>query len=1272
MVFKTLHLARQSIAKTFAHGYAQPLVAASQSSYASQNSPLNSFGANASNRHGKLGPNQIQQALHSTSAQLSLGNTPIAGSAEAGDSNLATYYAAWQKHQKADDKDLKKIQFTKQICWKSTVPTENPNLHAERATDIAGKESLVEETETSEPKGDSAVDAKQEGASSRETFSVSNYDRNLLAEPTASTGPVNNEHSFEIPSSVGESSSYNEIGIHGSDSSSTKARSSDNVVVSEDLLATSQEVETIEHHHVRSSSIARDSPANAATYNTLLAAAISAPRARHRVVPKALAIYADMLRRRIQPDTSTYSILIELLSSRVLDVIESKRVLQEKMIRFGGFEEAGKFMFRSNAADYEILTEDDSLGNAVKIFDAATSQNVRTFSLDTYKSLIMSCAESNRVDEMVRVYTHMESQNIEPSAEIFIYMIQAFARAGDLRSSVECYNGYKDFATANDIGENSLARNDNGVYTALVKAYNICRRSSQGLQFLNKVETSLHKTGTFYKLQEMIVLEVSIPEMLRAGNYAAALDLASGLRSSTRDNAHTSICIASADNNATEMATKSFDLLSANSDISGPAMAMGAMYIRIANLNAAEPFWNLLENSSTRPQSIEFTAMHTIASIGSGQAERGLRQCRNMFARIRASNLPNDKMDFVDQIDEAIELIGHFIMKNAIVLSPSESMHLCRSMIDNGGLIPSVAGHLLAGLGPEGIAELGKVDVTLLIQIQAGMITKTTVMDVANEARFENLLQVAMRSRISFDNETSELINDVLTILQNHALATQWHSYVQEKSEALSIVTNSSYSPQSSLTSVSPYEESFDPYASTTDNKGSVAIIDILERSRGRSSTNLQDALSRFKNMRRVGRHPRFYTYSKLILAAAKENQLNVAQDVFALAKQDVPFLPQYRLIRYGWVTILDAMVSACLTVGERQMAISYHQDLLNIGAAPTANTFGLYITTLKDSTRTFDEASEAVKVFLRARSEGVEPSSFLYNALIGKLGKARRIDDCLFYFSEMRNKGIRPTSVTYGTIVNALCRVSDEKFAEELFEEMESMPNYKPRPAPYHSLMQYFLTTKRDRSKVLAYYERMRASRITPTMHTYKLLIDTHATLEPVQMSEAEAVLNQISRSGQSPEAVHYASLIHAKGCVQHDMSAAKEMFDNIIEAKVIRPQACLYQALFEAMVANHQVAGTDVVLRDMYAKGVEMTPYIANSLIHGWALAGDISHVKQIFGSVSAYKREPSTYEAMTRALIAAGDRDGATSVVTEMSARGYPAAVANKIADLLTGGR
>ena len=189
-------------------------------------------------------------------------------------------------------------------------------------------------------------------------------------------------------------------------------------------------------------------------------------------------------------------------------------------------------------------------------------------------------------------------------------------------------------------------------------------------------------------------------------------------------------------------------------------------------------------------------------------------------------------------------------------------------------------------------------------------------------------------------------------------------------------------------------------------------------------------------------------------------------------------------------------MVGACLVMGKRELAARFHDDLLDMGTAPSANSFGLYITTLTESTKTSDEATEAVKIFHRAQAEGVAPTSFLYNALIGKLGKARRIDDCLFHFAAMRAAGIRPTSVTYGTLINALCRVSDDAFAEQLFAEMEAMPNYKPRVAPYNSIMQHFLQ-RQDKPKVLAYHARMRARGIPPSSHTFKVLLDAHTTLE-------------------------------------------------------------------------------------------------------------------------------------------------------------------------------
>ena len=86
-------------------------------------------------------------------------------------------------------------------------------------------------------------------------------------------------------------------------------------------------------------------------------------------------------------------------------------------------------------------------------------------------------------------------------------------------------------------------------------------------------------------------------------------------------------------------------------------------------------------------------------------------------------------------------------------------------------------------------------------------------------------------------------------------------------------------------------------------------------------------------------------------------------------------------------------------------------------------------------------------------------------------------------------------------------------------------------------------------------------------------------------------------------------------------------------------------------------------------------MTPYIANTLIHGWALEKDIEKAEEVYESLSKdenarLKREPSTYEAMTRAYLAVEDRAGALRVVNEMSGRGYPNAVMVRVMDLVRG--
>ncbi|KAI1383680.1 uncharacterized protein F4822DRAFT_84799 [Hypoxylon trugodes] len=1150
---------RQGFAKSFTHGYAQSVVAATHPHVLnSQNRP--SFARRNSQRVGRLSSLQLQNAFHnSSSAQHDLRHEKHTSG------NLDAYFEALRKQQDTGDveKEWTQFQFLKSIEWKPNASSvlEGPESEVQNADAAEAAQDGVEDVavpvdvEAALAHIDAAIEKEIEVRELREALEES-----ATRSPRASTPSVASGVRSRAQTPV----------IERSETPASIARTATPPVdpqsksYADHLTKLSEDGRYAEIPAVFEAMLVADIKPIAASYNALLVAAIQIPTEKIEVVSKALDVYADMMRRKITPDSDTYNILVGLLAARCLEVSTLKKGLEDKRLRFGGMDEPGKFMFASNELEHAILSEDDRLDLAVRLFETSVLTGKANYSSETYHQLISACAQAGRVSDMLHLFEHMELTGAVPFAATFPSMITAFAGTGDLASAVECYNEYKELAVAHDNGKYTLNdRLDSQVYASVINAYVINDKLDGAKKFYEKIVNS-YGVGAA-QIQDAIISGGFVEAFTARGIYHEALRWAQEIENNARLSAFADIATAAADFGDRNTAVTAFANLPISfQGIATPAMALLALSVRQGDVPAAARYWHVLSNPEVKVDSsfIEPTAMFAVAMIGSGQVAEGLAESELMFQRIRA--VENEgRPHIADEIDEGVEFITRFMATRGIP-DPRE-----------------------------------------------------------------------VASQTSFGQQTF------------------------------------SASPYSSTPTVSSYEDNFDPYAHNTDFKGSSIISDELEGAHGRKGPRLNEALTRFRNMRRAGRHPRYITYAKMISAAARESKMDLCHDILAMARTDVPFLPQYSVVRYGWSSILDAMVGACLTLGDRVLAEQYHHELLEMGAAPSANTFGLYITTLKESTKTFDEASEAVKIFHRAKAEGVEPSSFLYNALIGKLGKARRIDDCLFYFAEMRALGIKPTSVTYGTIVNALCRVSDEKFAEELFDEMESMPNYKARPAPYNSMMQFFLTTKRDKSKVLAYYDRMQAKGIAPTAHTYKLLVDTHATLEPVNMTAAEVVLDMIRASGGNPEPVHYASLIHARGCVLHDMQGARKIFDSVMSDPSIKPNACLFQALFEAMVANHKVVDTEAVLSMMKQKRVELTPYIANTLIHGWAGEKNITKAASVYNSVGREKREPSTYEAMTRAFLAVEDRESAKSVVGEMLSRGYPSAVVNKVLELLGGG-
>ena len=1303
MVFKSFtHLARPSFSKALNHGYAQSVVAATQSSYASSTTPYP-----RSNKVGRPQAAQLHTAFQNASGQ-SIVSTKTIGAIETvdhkdGDPNLQGYYEALWKRQHAGDesKEWTQFQFAKRIEWNppSVVPNGRGKEHANL---VSNRDSPRTHGSLDRAYSTSAVDdirkAEDEVAEATALAKVDEAIARVITQIQGSPAPK--DVSLKTVDSTVKQDAAKQILIDNGSSVTPSSlspvetsSSRSNVTVATSIRDTepqllSARIDTL--HKQRSydqipplfeSMVVQGLKPTVHDYHALLASAVNLPTARHEVIPKALNIFSDMLRRKVDPDTAFFTTLIELLAYRALDVVQMKESFDAKRLRFGGFKGKGCFLFQSNDSEYDILLQDDALRNAIKIFRASTSKDqTRRYPAETYRLLVTACALHGEIDDMISAYTHMESHKVRPIASMFPPMVEAFAGSGDLNSAVECYNEYKSLAVAEDAGHLAiLNRNDNEMYAAVIRAYTMCGKHDGGYRFLSRVVDSYadvteQQEKRLQAVQDSVVLDAFIADRLSALDFSGALRVAEerSLTPPARSEAMSKICITAADHNDFITATKTFQYLSFDDHrTSGASIAMLALHVRQGNLDDARGIWTHLTEFDK--SLIEPTALYAMALIRDGHVDEGLTQARESFRYIRASAVTgSSSTEISEEIDEAIEVIGSFLADNKIIPSPNGSMSFLWAMIENGGLVTPVAEQMLAGLGPQDITNFSQQDIILALQVQAGLIGHGELThDPAHSARFAHLFDIVIGSGAHLDERTSGLIERALSELSilRPDLVSMWRNSKRVPANKAYAQSPFTAQPTPATSTPAPFTDSYDPYAATTDYKGSSIIAEELEN--GRSGAGLNEALMRFRNIRRAGRHPRYISYAKLISAAAKEGRTNLIHDILGMARTDIPYLAQCSVVRCGWSIILDSMVGACLTVGRRPLAAQFHQEMLDMGTAPTANTFGLYITTLKESVKTFDEASEAVAIFNRALSEGVAPSSFLYNALIGKLGKARRIDDCLRYFQEMRAAGIRPTSVTYGTVVNALCRVSDDRFAEELFDEMESMPNYKPRPAPYNSLMQFFLTTKRDSQKVLEYYNRMQSMNIQPTMHTYKLLIDTYATLEPIDLAAAEAVLRAIRESGQRPEAVHYSSLIHAKGCVLHDMEGARQIFEKVLADGDIRPQACLYQALFESMVANHSVAQTDEVLDQMAANRVEMTPYIANTLIHGWAMEKVIAKSKSIYDSVGMEKREPSTYEAMTRAFLTVKDREGALSTVHEMLSRGYPPAVSSKILELVSHG-
>lgn len=1271
MPFKPFaHLARVSLAKGIGHTYA-PSVVAAPSTLGLNNQPSVAKFSKAAH---------LQQTFTTTSGSSGAGakaGYTSQSSSSGGDGGLAQYWAAWQHAQQTgDDSDYKQHLKARTIGWKQ--PEKEKHIHRLTSTQpldllrpsnrplpsrVHSESALFDgkTTEIEDVTGDKA--AELEDLNTARALASESAIEVDVGTPLAS--------SRAVTPALSEAVNSTESQTHSTPTEVTSTLSEEAVLLSDKIVRLGQQQRYAEIPALFQNILEEGLIPSVDAYNHILVSAILL-EPEYAPWPKALAVWRDMSSRFVRPNDATYGILIEFLTGSILQVQKVQKRLDSRATRYG--TRARPFVYQSLADQQQLYADDVSLAFATKFYNIARG-TIKDFCLSAavYNDLVRACAQAGLLEQLTTLLSDMKLNEVRIDPRNYTSIIDAYATGQDASAAQKVYEEYREYAirrAAND-------PLDMDVYASLFKAYYAAGQAETGLHFYAKVLESFKGAANEQLLASNLTAAFVVDGLVQHHIDAQAFDAAIGsiadyaTESNVREHALGKVATAAADASNANDAVKAYGLIKSAEAKAEACVALTAMYLRAKDVSSAREIWSQARNFPVRPTT-DFATMYALALIREGWVDEAMSEARLMFQAIRlsASGAPARKT-VVNEIDEAFALFGNALHKTQAIVSAPASILLLRSMIENGGLVSPITEHAVSSLQPDCIHQLNAQDIGLALHVQAQILTtdQSISMDTTHVQRFAHLVDTVITRGIPLDPSTPLVVGEALpqVVAFRPDLEARWHEYRHPASKSVASVPATPVTSHAGFVEQPPVVDTYDPYAQLTDFRASKIISEMLESASGRVDVHLSDALARLRNVRRAGRHLHYTAYGKLLTAAGKAKQTHKIADILGMAQADTPFMAEIQAVRAGWVSIFDSAIAAYLTAGDRRMAAKYHHQLLEMGAAPSANTFGIYITTLEG---TFDEATEAVKIFQRAVAEGVTPSVFLYNAVIGKLGKARRIDDCLRYFSEMQSLGMRPSSVTYGTLVNALCRTSEENFAVEMFDEMEAAPNYRPRPAPYNSIIQYFLNTKRDRSKVLQYYERMKSRNIKPTSHTYKLMIEAHASLEPVNLEAAEAVLQEMKAAGVAPEAVHYGTLIHAKGCVMHDMAGARATFDDIVTNGTIKPTDNLYQNLLEAMVANHEVSNTQAVLDDMNARGVRMTAYIANTLIHGWAGEGDLVKAKTIFNDLGADRREPSTYEAMTRAFLSAGQHDSAQAVVQEMLRKGYPAAVSDKIVALVGG--
>ncbi|KAF8976111.1 hypothetical protein BGZ46_008562 [Entomortierella lignicola] len=617
----------------------------------------------------------------------------------------------------------------------------------------------------------------------------------------------------------------------------------------------------------------------------------------------------------------------------------------------------------------------------------------------------------------------------------------------------------------------------------------------------------------------------------------------------------------------------------------------------------------------------------------------------------------------------------------------SQALSLAK-LLDRHGLIASSGfadgalrsyRQLKASAGLDAVKTvIGSGDVDTLLALQSSL-TKSN-------SRYKHLIEILLDAKemnIFPSQESCSRVSLSFMKLNDYTGQLAWDTAVQEIYPGYTVTVPADVAQDIATLDPVPSTSSFYHSTTTTKGKATSANSQAVTRNNDPSEAIIRAcrfgyaavALDEINKMVSQNQIPSAQAIADTIQVCAKREKERTTdyQQLFMLAEQALGSIPDDSHRRTAEYEVYNAMLVANATLGDMASAKKNYDDIVRLGLFPDATGYATLL--IATTTGAVDEAHDALRILEEVKRHRIKPNIFFYNVVIGKLSRGRKIERVLEVYEEMVKQNIRPNAITYGTLISACTRVGSEDMAKNLFQEMVSASNYHARHGPHNAMIQFYVRQKKDRQTALTYYEDMLQRRLTPTEHTYTLLIEAFACIQPYDLTEANRLIQSLKRGPVRATEAHYGALIHAYGVEHGDVSTAETVFDNMRSAGIV-PKGPAYQSLIESFINNNQVTRAVAIRDELLKSGQPSTAYIENTLIRGFGLEKNISKAEQIFEAmVDPYgasapspakgqkknsghiTKEPSTYQSMVSAYLENGMVDKAQETLLRMKNQRYP---------------